>query len=275
VAWSERDHPRDDEGRFADRWVGRVSDAIAATRGLAVAEHPDDFQAEYVPGRWLVEDRDLQLKDQERQVWQFIEGTDLRTKHSQAELEDMVREQAELVVPPNPGLKLRNGPHQIYWNADSAASRDDIAFIARRVDELQAQHPVEGNISISIVPQRNMVGVNEGKAWGQTQRGTARIFLSEEIFRPGAQQEDPGFMPSYKDRGVVDYTLTHEWGHAHDRHENSESIRQWGEGMEGISEYGIFSPREAYAEAFAEWALTGGKTTNESARHYARENGWK
>lgn len=274
--WNEADHPRDGDGRFTDSWVGRVSDAIGTSRGLQRAQDPDEFQREYQPGRWLVEDRETMLEQARRETWEFIDSDpSLRQQYSQAELEQMVQDQAAMLVPANPGKKLRNGPHQIHWTDEVTVSDGQIEFLSRRVDQLQADHPIQGPISISVVPQRNMMGEQSSKARGQTLRGTGRIFLSELIFRPDAQQEgDAGFMPSYATHGVVDYTLTHEWGHALDHNDDSEAMHQWGQSLDGVSEYGLLAPREAFAEAFAEWALTRGGTSNQSAKAYASRNGW-
>ena len=42
-----------------------------------------------------------------------------------------------------------------------------------------------------------------------------------------------------------------------------------------LSEYGRTNHLEGYAEAYAEWSLTGGKSTNAAASMYAETLGWK
>ena len=101
-----------------------------------------------------------------------------------------------------------------------------------------------------------------------------------------------------------EYTVTHEYGHltsfAHDMypkgvehtpetaHENFNapmgpmktafmSAQKVAANLppdQGLSEYGKSNPHEAYAECFAEWTLTGGKTTNPIARTYADRFHW-
>lgn len=276
MRWNETDHPRDPDGRFRDGWAGRVSDAIG--RRFGVAADPSEFQADYAPGQWKVETRETRLKAAEVETWALINGPDmaqLREDHTPDQLASMVRDQAEMLVPPGDSSKvLRNGPHKVFLsNGLVHATDEDAEAIARRVDELHAGSPVNGPISVSVVPQGSLA---DGNTRGMTQRGTGRIFLSDLIFAPDAQKEgDAGFMPSYNSAGVVDYTITHEWGHAIDHLGNPESMEAWGNGMDGASDYGLGSWREAYAEAYAEWTLTGGQTANASARAYAERFGWK
>lgn len=226
--------------------------------------------------KWTVEDRASLEKQATAETWVLIDGpdgADLRASHSQAELESMVKEQVSLIVPADPGVTLRSGDMALHLSAGLSVPVTDQhkELLTRRMAELAASAPVKGAVNVSVVPQAHMSAEN---VRGMTQRGTGRIFLSEEIFRDGAQQHDPGFMPSYKDKGVVDYTLTHEWGHARDNLSDGDSIKAWGESMDGVSTYGLFSHREAFAEAFAEWNLSGGQTSNPSARAYAERYGW-
>lgn len=85
------------------------------------------------------------------------------------------------------------------------------------------------------------------------------------------------------------FTLCHEWGHAYQWYAQPEATYEdygwasvpWWELKHksrirntGMSRYGRTDPREAYAEAFAEWFLTCGKTENKAARTYADRRGW-
>lgn len=272
MSWNPADHPRDPDGQFRNKWAARVSHAIG--RRFDVAQDPAEFQADYVPGEWKVETRDTRVKAAELETWAMLDAPDmahLRDEYTPDQLADMVRQQVEMIVPPGDTSKvLRNGPHRVYLDSRVVhATDEDVEAIARRVDELHARNPVNGSISVSVVPQQNLASEDTR---GMTQRGTGRIFLSDLIFAPDAQKEgNAGFMPSYEHAGVVDYTLTHEWGHAVDHLSDLESIEVWN----GGSAYGSESWREAYAEAYAEWDLTGGTTTSSAARAYAERYGWK
>lgn len=86
-------------------------------------------------------------------------------------------------------------------------------------------------------------------------------------------------MPSLKTVKPAVYVATHEYGHAHANSLTNEDRRSldimWSKHRGGLSAYGRTMPEEAYAEAFAEWHVTNGSTTNADVRAYAEEYGWK
>lgn len=115
-----------------------------------------------------------------------------------------------------------------------------------------------------------------------------------------------GNAPDVGGKLSVEYTITHEYGHltefAHDILIPGEAKPLTAAGLavklsspalksnaafkaanklaanlpphSGLSEYGKSNAHEAYAECFAEFTLTGGKTTNPVAQAYAKEFGW-
>jgi hypothetical protein len=91
-------------------------------------------------------------------------------------------------------------------------------------------------------------------------------------------------MPVSKNVPSALYVLAHEWGHAfpekgdaRNTHVHKDAVKAGGMtryGKEGGNgEEGHAS--EGYAEAFAEWSLTDGQTTNEAAQEYARRFHWR
>lgn len=95
-------------------------------------------------------------------------------------------------------------------------------------------------------------------------------------------------MPSLYATGFDKYFLLHETGHQFDVANNrtgSGSDSRWNskatlplfnnpDVKDSLSIYGRTDYREAYAEAFAEWHGTGGKTKNVAAIAYAKQQGW-
>jgi hypothetical protein len=72
------------------------------------------------------------------------------------------------------------------------------------------------------------------------------------------------------------FSMTHEYGHMRDdrtdeqRAEDDVAIKN----VSGMSEYGNTNINEAYAEAYAEWILSYGTTTNDAALYFANKYGW-
>ena len=72
------------------------------------------------------------------------------------------------------------------------------------------------------------------------------------------------------------YTLAHEFGHAITPWNRMRSItREWSAVGFYFSHYGQSDPAEGFAEAFAEFYLSEGKTINPAARAYAVDFGWE
>lgn len=110
---------------------------------------------------------------------------------------------------------------------------------------------------------------------------TSARFDAERKLNPGT------FMSSAKRTDPTKYMITHEFGHIHyldlDR-KDGKSIKTLSKAnalwynpsiKKSLSGYGKSNLVEAYAEAFAEWHLSGGKTRNLAANTYAKTFGWK
>lgn len=90
-------------------------------------------------------------------------------------------------------------------------------------------------------------------------------------------------MPSARSGNTknMDYLLTHEYGHHVDFSKHVDGDNHSASPLYGdpafktaLSTYGKKSPIEAYAEAFAEWHYTRGRTQNPAAVALARYEGW-
>lgn len=80
------------------------------------------------------------------------------------------------------------------------------------------------------------------------------------------------------------WTIVHEWGHAVDRAYFDGAPRnmifgKWknkaDEIGEGLSRYGKTDKYEGFAESFADWFTSGGKSTNPATQAYAKYYGWE
>lgn len=126
-----------------------------------------------------------------------------------------------------------------------------------------------------------------------------RVFNTSQTPEPGKSYYPKGFvMPEATNHlgssepntpeQTARYLISHEYGHTMDNLRSgssgtSPSMRaaysdimkrhKAGEAT-GLSEYGRSQPAEAYAETFAEWHMSGGKTTSPAAQHFARLYGW-
>src|SRR4029079_6463547 len=95
---------------------------------------------------------------------------------------------------------------------------------------------------------------------------------------------DPGHHMDQSDQKTYGrYVVAHEFGHQFDIAKNRTGIKNYAYNFNAttslydnpnvytsLSHYGKKSPMEAYAETFAEWHLSRGKTTNPAAIAYAR-----
>lgn len=85
------------------------------------------------------------------------------------------------------------------------------------------------------------------------------------------------FMPSAQEVDPVHYLVSHESGHQYDFIAGRNAAKPLYKNKairKQLSKYGQKPAIEAYAEAFAEWHTTKGKTSNPAARAYAQHEGW-
>lgn len=104
--------------------------------------------------------------------------------------------------------------------------------------------------------------------------GTDYVFMNKKPLKIS----DPDWsMPAARGADAAHYTATHEFGHQFDfsnRRRSSVGLFETPSIKRHISEYGRSNSKEGYAESFAEWHVSEGKTTNPAARAYAQHNNW-
>jgi len=151
------------------------------------------------------------------------------------------------------------------------------------VDELLRDAPPHPGRKVDI-----LVGATGStkryRIFGTTALGSHEIVIDRGLLmkNQGPDYFSPvGFMPAARTTDPLVYTLTHEWGHALTPLDgisltgNRAMRRVWRNNDFAFGKYGRSSVHEGYAEAFAEWYLTRGLTTNAAAKAYAREFGWR
>jgi hypothetical protein len=152
--------------------------------------------------------------------------------------------------------------------------------ILDHIDKLQSTNP-NGKVTVTI-------GATKKNAYGWAVLNGDRIWLAPKTAKmTEANLAEAGTwkMPILGEVAQYKYTLTHEWGHHIDKGgssffgqsaETSSAIqnikREYPDAFK--SEYGQTKPEEFFAENFAEYFLTEGKTTNQITQAMAKEFGW-
>lgn len=273
--WDESEHPRHPAGTPGGRggeFTRAPATSALETLGNVLGE-PWQIAVSrrlardgYVPGAWE------QVSQADYAVWLRQE-----LKH---ELDDEVIDDlfAEYVWPAG---VWRNGDHVVaiqHWSMLGRA-RDVLA----ELDELQTRVPISKPIRLAILDAHFL-----GGARGSALPTTGIFFVAEKAFdewRP--DQLGGGAVMPVADDGKVEqwrYAMAHEWGHLVDP---QQVPRTWSddaakkaqdlmhEHEQDMTPYGMGHRNEALAEAFAEWFLTEGRSTNPAAQGYARAFGWR
>jgi hypothetical protein len=159
---------------------------------------------------------------------------------------------------------------------DKAGTTDPAVLDAamRQTEALVGSNPLPHGVTVTFVGKKLAGG---SSAAITTDEGKSIMLAPEVDLRDPDPVFDGGFMPEKLSTKSVRYVITHEYGHAlmFQHGHGGKARRLYGEKVSGMSFYGESDYLEAYAEAFAEWALSGGKTTNVAARRYAEEFGWQ
>lgn len=186
---------------------------------------------------------------------------------------------------PTPRAVYHNGEHRVVIATDQKVP---VERILQEVSRLHQANPTRDPVNLWVVDGRHMVLPN---AHAETIRGTAFIRMnadsiaSEKSFRQHVNNDPEFFMPTAEHTGAAEYFLAHEWGHAIDYDDvpggdpKTQALLK-SKINASLSEYGSIGSswddvHEAYAEAFAEWWLSHGRTTNAAAVAYADMYQWK
>lgn len=217
------------------------------------------------------------------------------------------------IFPGDPGERVyRNGPHQIIISGKAKVPEEDLAALQAHIDKLLTDYPPTKPMKVEILSQPEMRERwgKGGTPFGFTQVGeggklapVSTVVLNDVTFtRSGGMggtratvtyEGGVDFkMPSARKVPHYIYTMTHEFGHTrdyrgedghhfaghhdklqdgHDHNHDDDILHQHGGHISG---YGRTNPAESYAEAFAEWVNTDGKTDNPAVRAYAERFDW-
>lgn len=222
----------------------------------------------YSPGNWAVfNDDEARIREMAEQVKKLNKALDDKQAYEFAKmlLDDTTSEN---------DVSFRNGPHEVTFRGKLSAAKQQ-EFLGY-VDHMQSKFPANRKMTIMVDPSDQF----DWGTGGETTLSTGHMRINEKVM---LQDFWPG-MPVSKDVPSALYVLAHEWGHAfpekddaRNTHVHKDAVKAGGmtrygkEGGEGPEGHAA----EGYAEAFAEWSLTDGKTTNEAAQEYARRFHWR
>lgn len=172
-------------------------------------------------------------------------------------------------------VKYSNGPHRIRFSGEFARDREAQQQFLQDFDAMQQSYPTGHDMHISVAPPTQF----ETGVGGETTISTGSMFINEKYL---AKNKVWAGMPVSKNVSAAQYILAHEWGHslstkdeADEAHTHDHAIDAGGMTHYGTSDHaGNRAPREGYAEAFAEWSLSKGKTSNPAALVYAKKFKW-
>jgi hypothetical protein len=232
----------------------------------------------YKPGQW----RSITLKDEiDDLAKQLDEAASPEKRKAQTEKlgPDWASQVANMLlqgVDDKGDVRYQNDTHRVYFSG--SLTRAEQKRFLEHVDFLQTNFPVGRgvNMHISVGPS-SQFGKGVG---GETTLGTGSMFINEDVVK---RDKWPAGMPASKNVDAALYVLAHEWGHsvstpdeAREKHVHNQAVIAGGMsryGTYGVT--GVRNPAEGFAEAFAEWALTKGKTTNPATLEYAKHFGWR
>jgi hypothetical protein len=230
---------------------------------------------QHVPGQWKKMDREA-IKNREMQKIQDKYG-----KYGQSTVDYMLKKDRATKSLIDKGIVYQNGQleAQFYLGGASLPAKR-IEEILDHLDGLQATNPNGEKLTFIIGPTKK-------NAYGWATLGGDQIWLAPKTAKMGdANVAEAGTwkMPILGEIAQFKYTMTHEWGHHIDKGgSRSAQSADTSTAIQRIkaefpdafkSEYGQTKPEEFFAENFAEFYLTGGKTTNEITQAMAREFGW-
>jgi len=196
-------------------------------------------------------------------------------------------------APPG-SVVLTNGPQRVlvpfgrYPIGRSVTTDDELTPAPYRIPEavaMEAADVLDTLIETQPPPKPiRIVFTGHESPVGKASTGDAGTEIAlNGSWEPNEKQDNGSgfaswFMPVARDSSTtqVRYHITHEYGHVlmfqHGHGGAAHSARE--ANKDTLSPYGKTDYKEAYAEAFAEWSLSGGRTDNPAAIDYARKFGW-
>lgn len=291
--------PRDNHGRWTI--MGAVEDALKRVGHDIRPTHLDNHSTpheQFERGRWRRVTQDSERAAAEAEIRAHLDSPEMagwRAQQTPQQIDDAVRQTVDMMVgPPRESDRTiyANGPHQIIVPRDMAAEIPT-EHVASVLDDLITRHPKHdgGRVVVNFRPadahdDTEVMGMESQRMASTTVGGNTLMFTSHIVDPKANGDAGPlhGTMPMRREVPGWLWVLAHEYGHASypGTHEDTGPI--WEAAHEaaaldtnatGMSEYGLFGgPHEMYSEAFAEWYLSGGRTTNPYAQAFARRFGW-
>lgn len=191
-------------------------------------------------------------------------------------------------------VEITNGNYTISYTLRPDGSIPEIAIrrVKSLIDRLHSRFPpVAKKILVSITRDRiESVKVADGEVAGSTRLSLPgeeanAITLSEQSVnsdRPvGAVNRSGLYQASDLSVSFAEWVIAHEWGHTTDRDlidpEPPELFEFWSSKPlgYGLGRYARTSRAEAYADCFADWITSEGKTTNPATLAYAKFYDWE
>lgn len=224
----------------------------------------------YSPGQWQVhndtEERIRELQDDIRKLNPAL--SDEENRAFAEKLHGGTAEDGEILY--------KNGPHEVLFASKGTLTPEQQQRFLGYVDHMQGKFPSGRKMAIRVAPSSEF-GWDVG---GETTISTGHMRINEKVLK---QDFWPG-MPVSKGVPSALYVLAHEWGHAFPDKADARNTHTHKHAVDagGMSRYGTQGgvdaeghAAEGYAEAFAEWSLSNGKTTNPAALEYAKAFGWE
>jgi hypothetical protein len=262
--------------RFVDVDGKRMIEAV--TGGVRTPAKPKFDQKGFEPGGWA------QLADNEDEITGMMRDIkQVMPKEAQADneaklgpnwLRQLAEQFMEGTVEPDE-VRYSNGPHKIRFSGTFAKNSEAQKRFLAEFDLMQSLFPTGHDMRIHVAPS-DQFGRGVG---GETTISTGSMFVNERYLDRDRVWRG---MPISSEFTASQYILAHEWGHslstkdeADEAHTHNHAIEAGGMTTYGTHDHnGVLTPREGYAEAFAEWSLSRGKTTNPATLVYAERFKW-
>lgn len=148
--------------------------------------------------------------------------------------------------------------------------------ILATLDDLHTRFPPKSDVPTTVF----IDNIDDG-SYGMTVRGKPVMMI--DAVRAKDVGETGEFMPSaFMHKDGIQYVIAHEWGHVIDTRSSDDVVEHdivkvngvWKQ-IDGMSSYGKTDPREGFAEAFADFYITDGKSNNPATKAYVEEEGWQ
>lgn len=266
--------------------VGRDKGDSGSASASAPKTHP--WQRPFEAGNWerVTDKSDIILHSMTMKLTEGIIKNEIFRKF----MEDEFAEQADQDIKDGVHIYM-NGTISIVITPDRTTGEIDEAALNRtqKMVELLMQKFKPPVTSVQISLTREVIN-GDPSALGMTRLTSdsdvfSSIVLSETVIgseRLVSSMRNPmSWQTSDKSINTGDFVIAHEWGHVMDRRlvvpEPKELFDTWVRKPYGVglSQYGRSSPAEAYAESFADWVTSGGKTVNPATLAYRDHYGWE